>query len=76
MKLRQVKPKNLLRALQKVGFVIKRQKGSHIFLEKRYQGKVLVTSIAIHNTPIPKGTLKAILKQTGLSEDELIKLLR
>ena len=73
MKLRQVKPKDLLRALLKTGFIIKRKKGSHVFLES---GAGNHTSIAIHNEPLPKGTLRGILRQTGISEDDLIKLLK
>ncbi len=33
MKLKQIRPKDLLKALLKAGFIIKRQKGSHVFLE-------------------------------------------
>ncbi len=76
MRLRQVKPKDLLRALLKAGFTIKRKKGSHVFLEFMSEDEVHLTSISIHNEPIPKGTLKAIVKQAGISEDELIKLLK
>jgi len=76
MKLRQVKPKDLLRALLKAGFIIKRKRGSHVFLEFVSDGEVRLTSVSIHSRPIPRGTLKAILKQTGISEDELIRLLK
>lgn len=76
MKIRQVKPKDLLRALLKAGFTIKRKKGSHVFLEFISNGEVRLTSISIHRGPIPKGTLKAIIKQAGISEDKLIKLLK
>ncbi len=75
MKLRQVKPKDLLNALLKAGFVIKRKK-IHVFIENSSQKEARMTSISLHNEPIPKGTLKAILKQTGISEDEIIKLLK
>lgn len=74
MKLRQVKPKDLLKALLKADFIIKRRKGSHVFLESK--GDKRFTSIAIHDQPLPKGTLRAIIKQTGISEDKLIKLLK
>ncbi|OGM27154.1 hypothetical protein A3D00_05585 [Candidatus Woesebacteria bacterium RIFCSPHIGHO2_02_FULL_38_9] len=76
MKLRQVKPKDLLKALLKAGFVIKRKKGSHFFLEKDLIGEKRDTSISIHNEPLPKGTLKAIIKQSGLAEEDLIKILK
>ena len=76
MTLKQVRSKDLLRALLKEEFTIKRKKGSHILLERKSQNETRTTSVAIHPGTIPQGTLKAILKQTGLSEDELKKLLR
>lgn len=76
MKLKQVKPKALLRALLKSGCVIKRQKGSHVFLEKISKEKTYNTSISLHIEPLPKGTLRGILKQINLTEEEIIKLLK
>lgn len=75
MNLKQVKPKDLLRALLKAGFVIKRKKGSHVFLEENKTTDKKLTTISIHNHPIPKGTLRAILKQTGITEEKLRRLL-
>ncbi len=75
MKIRQVKPKDLLKVLIKFGFVVKRKKGSHVFLELQTLQDRRFTSISLHNEPLPKGTLKGILKQTQISEDELIELL-
>lgn len=76
MRIKQVKPKDLLRALKKAGFIIKRKRGSHVFLEFSTTTEKRFTSIAIHNESLPKGTLKAILKQTAISEEMLKKLLR
>ncbi len=61
---------DLIRVLQKAGFRIVRQKGSHVSMQK-----------ANHNTVIPlhdelaKGTLLGILKQCDLSKDDLFKML-
>lgn len=71
MKLKQVKPKRLLRALMKMGFAIKRQKGSHVFIERSVAGKTYVTSIALHDVPLPQGTLYGIITQSGVEEEEL-----
>ena len=71
MKLKQVRPKDLLKALTKLGFVVKRQKGSHVFLERGDK----MTSISLHNKPFPKGTLRNILTQAGVEESEVEKLL-
>lgn len=73
---REIKPRVLLRALLKAGFEIKRQRGSsHVFLERILNSEKWMTSISLHNKPLPLGTLRAILKQTGISEDELKDLL-
>lgn len=71
-RLPEVRPKDLLKALQKVGLVKDRQTGSHVYL-KQSDGRS--TSISIRPKPLPKGTLKAILKQTRIKAEELRKLL-
>lgn len=71
-RLPQVRPKDLLKALLKAGFVKDHQSGSHIYL-KHPDGRL--TSISIHPKPLPKGTLNAILKQTKIKPDELKRLL-
>lgn len=68
----QVRPKDLLKVLQKEGFVIHRKTGSHVHL-KHPNGRL--TSVSIHSGTIPKGTLKAILKQTRLTREKLRQLL-
>lgn len=72
-KLPQVKPKHLLRAIQKVSFEIKKQRGSHVDL-RHPDGRR--TTIPIHNKTLGKGMLKAILRQTELTVEELRELLR
>jgi predicted RNA binding protein YcfA (HicA-like mRNA interferase family) len=51
-----------------------RQKGSHVSMEKVDAGGVWRTIIPMHRE-IARGTLHDILKQTGLTRDELRKLL-
>lgn len=68
----QVRPKDLVKALQKAGFSKSRQAGSHLYL-KHSDGRL--TSVSIHPKPIPTGTLRAILKQTQLKPEELKELL-
>ncbi len=75
MKIKQVRPKDLVKALLKKGFVIKRKRGSHVFLEAPFKTENKFTSVSLHAGTLPKGTLKGILKQTGLSEDELMELI-
>jgi predicted RNA binding protein YcfA (HicA-like mRNA interferase family) len=64
----------LVKALQKAGFILLRQKGSHVSMEKVDPGRVWRTIVPMHRE-IARGTLHDILKQTGLTRDELRKLL-
>lgn len=75
MSSREIKPKVLLRALLKAGFEVRRQRGSHIFIERGKGDEKRMTSISLHNKPLPYGTLRAILKQVGVTEDDLQRLL-
>lgn len=68
----QVRPKDLVKALQKAGFVKTRQTGSHLHL-KYPNGRQ--TSVSIHPGTVPSGTMKAILEETGLTVEKLKKLL-
>ena len=67
-KLPQITPKEILNLLFSKGFVIIRQKGSHIRLVNLKGDKV---TIALHSKPIAKGTLLSILKQAGIDKSEL-----
>ncbi len=68
-KLPQVKPKHLLKFLQKKGFESRKTKSGHVFLQHP-NGKT--TIVPVHNKPLFKGTLSGILKQTGISVEELL----
>ena len=65
------KAREVLAKLQRAGFVIKRQSGSHIIL-RHTDGRQ--TYVAMHTGDIPTGTFRSILKQAGLTEDEFRKL--
>ena len=73
-KLPVVSGKELVNALEKAGFIIVRQKGSHVSLQKITSEGTHRTVVPLH-TKIAKGTLIDILHQTGLSKEELIDLL-
>jgi predicted RNA binding protein YcfA (HicA-like mRNA interferase family) len=67
------RPREVVAALKRVGFVEHHQKGSHLYLwhpERR-----VMTSIPMHSGDLHRGLFKAILKQTGLSEDQFRELL-
>jgi len=62
----------LLKALGKVGFVLKRQHGSHMIL--RRDDPWAQTVIPDHKE-LDRGTLRAILRQTEVSVQQLNQLL-
>lgn len=64
----------LIRILEKSGFIKRRQKGSHVHLF-RESDKRRVTVPVHKGRDIPTGTLKAILKDANLSADDLQNLL-
>ena len=66
--------RQLIRALQRAGFVVLRQKGSHVSLEKRTTERYWRTIVPLHREIRP-GTLSDILNQTGLDKETLAKLL-
>jgi predicted RNA binding protein YcfA (HicA-like mRNA interferase family) len=61
------KPREVLSKLQRAGFQIKRQSGSHVVL-RHPDGRQ--TYVAMHTKDMPEGTLKSILKQAGLTLEE------
>jgi predicted RNA binding protein YcfA (HicA-like mRNA interferase family) len=64
-KLPVLTPKELVRVLERAGFVRWRQKGSHLTLYRESDRKALTIPIHFGKT-VPKATLHAILKQAGL----------
>jgi predicted RNA binding protein YcfA (HicA-like mRNA interferase family) len=68
-----VSGRDLIRALGKAGYVVDRQKGSHIVLRQTAEPFRRVT-VPDHKE-IAKGTLRSVLRHTGLTTDELLRLL-
>ncbi len=71
-KLPVISGKKCVKALQKAGFVIKRQHGSHIILRRNNPFSQLVVP---NHKELDRGTLRAIIRQSGLSIDEFMELL-
>lgn len=69
---RNIKGKQLIRSLKKLGFRQEAAKGSHIRLSHP-DGRW--TQVAVHPKPIPVGTLRAILKQAEISVEQLEEIL-
>lgn len=73
-RLPSVKPRELVKSLQKLGFYEHRQRGTSHLVMAHPDGRRAI--IAIHSgQDIPKGTLYGILKDIEVSPEELKKLL-
>lgn len=68
-----VKPKELIKALKKKGFVVDHISGSHYVMYN--SEKTLRAVIAYHNKPIKRKTIMSILKSANISVEELKELL-
>lgn len=74
-KLPVLKPKQVIAALERGGFYIHHQRGSHVRLLHKTRADLHVT-VPVHNKDIPPSLLKhRILKQAALTEEEFLKLL-
>jgi len=66
-----LKPKKVIKALERNGFIIHHTTGSHRILKKE---KLRVT-VPYHNKDLKPGTLASIIKQAGLTVDGFLDLL-
>lgn len=67
--------KIILSALQRAGFVIISQRGSHIKLYKKQENKILTVIVPNHKE-IAIGTFGSILRQASMIRKELEKFIR
>lgn len=70
--LRNVRPRDAVRALERAGGVTRRGKGSHVNV-KMPNGQIVTLSGT--RQPIKIGLLKAMLRKAGLAEEEFQRLL-
>jgi predicted RNA binding protein YcfA (HicA-like mRNA interferase family) len=68
-----VKPRELVAALKRAGFVEDHRKGSHLYLW--HPGKRRMTSVPTHPRDVHRGLVRAIIKQADLTEAEFLALL-
>ena len=69
-----VKPREVLRALQRAGFFIHHSTGSHHILKHLDKAELRVT-LAMHNKDLKRKTLATIIDQAGYTVEEFIELL-
>lgn len=73
-KLPALPARKLLKALQKDGFEIVAQKGSHIRLKKMTAAGPRIVIVPNHDE-IAKGTLSSILRQAGRDREKLMRMI-
>jgi len=61
-----------IKALEKAGFYKKRQSGSHVVLRK---DEPFAQIVVPDHKELDRGTLRAIIRQAGLSKADFLKLL-
>jgi len=61
---------DIVKALQKLGFEIARQSGSHIVLKRNHQGCVVP-----NHKEVKVGTVNGVLRQAGISAQEFEQVL-
>ena len=64
----------IIKALQRDEWIVVRQKGSHVRLQKRTADKTLKLTIPAHR-PVKRSTLSHIQKHANLSVEKFLELL-
>jgi len=72
VKLPVLKPKQVIRKFEKLGFIKDRQAGSHLVMYRNKDKKRAV--ILLHVRDLAKGTLLAILRESGIGKDEFLNV--
>ena len=66
--------REIIRALQRDGWVVIRQRGSHIRLQKHVGERTLKLTVPAHRS-VKRSTLREILRQAELEPDRFLELL-
>lgn len=65
-------PRQVVRTLEKLGWTVVRQEGSHIILTK--PGSIYTISVPNHKE-VARGTLRSIINKSGVSMEEFLRSL-
>jgi predicted RNA binding protein YcfA (HicA-like mRNA interferase family) len=69
-KLPSLTPQQVIKLLEEKGFILDRTKGSHrIYYHPESKRRV---TVPFHRKDLPRGTLLEILRQAGLSREDII----
>ena len=69
-----VKPRQVVRALERAGFEIDHQTGSHVVLRRASDNSRVV--VPWHDRDLGRGLTLRIIKSAGLTRDQFIQLLK
>jgi len=69
----RISGRDAVAALNKVGFQTRRQKGSHIILRRDHP---FAQTVVPDHPELDRGTLRAIIRQSGLTVEQFVDLLR
>ncbi len=72
-KLPVISGRECVRALKRVGFYVRRQTGSHLILRR---DDPFAQVVVPDHKVLDRGTLRAIIRQSGLSVSEFVELLK
>ena len=73
IKLPHVSSREICKCLKRTGFVVVRQRGDHLRLEKNTLDKTIKLTVPLHRE-VKLKTLATIIKQSGLTKKEFLKL--
>ncbi|MGH9343758.1 MAG: type II toxin-antitoxin system HicA family toxin [Terriglobia bacterium] len=68
-----LRPNQVVRAFERFGWTVARQRGSHIILTKA--GHIATLSIPDHST-VARGTLRSLIAHAGVSLEEFLAVLK
>ncbi|HUS74651.1 MAG TPA: type II toxin-antitoxin system HicA family toxin [Methanothrix sp.] len=71
-KLPQISGKKAVKAFSKAGWIISRQKSSHMIMTK--SDSIVILSVPLHDE-LDRGTLRGLIGLAGLTVEEFVKLL-
>jgi len=71
-RLPRISGRECIKALEKAGFYLKRQEGSHVILRR---DEPFAQVVVPEHDELDRGTLRAIIRHANLSVDEFVGLL-
>ena len=70
-KLPSLRAAEIVSALERAGFVVKRKTGSHVILTCAGLRRPIV--VPMHRRALPRGTVKDIIRQAGITVDDFMQ---